>query len=77
GIGIVAQMAFIPERDKLLRMIDTGNLFQSSTTRIAIRRNEFLRGYTYHFIELFAPHLTREVVTKALRIKNTSINSKS
>jgi len=77
GIGIVAQMAFIPERDKLLRMIGTGNLFQSSTTRIAIRRNEFLRGYTYHFIELFAPHLTREVVTKALRIKNTSINSKS
>ncbi|RFC38461.1 MAG: LysR family transcriptional regulator, cys regulon transcriptional activator [Candidatus Nitrotoga sp. LAW] len=68
GIGIVAQMAFIPERDKLLRMIDTGNLFQSSTTRIAIRRNEFLRGYTYHFIELFAPHLTREVVTKALHI---------
>ena len=68
GIGIVAQMAFIPERDKLLRKIDTGNLFQSSTTRIAIRRNEFLRGYAYHFIELFAPHLTREVVTKALRI---------
>ena len=68
GIGIVAQMAFIPERDKLLRMIDTGDLFQSSTTRIAIRRNEFLRGYTYHFIELFAPHLTREVVAKALRI---------
>ncbi|BBJ24515.1 HTH-type transcriptional regulator CysB [Candidatus Nitrotoga sp. AM1P] len=71
GIGIVAQMAFIPERDKLLRMINTGNLFQSSTTRIAIRRNEFLRGYTYHFIELFAPHLIRTVVAKALRIKNT------
>lgn len=68
GIGIVAQMAFIPERDKLLRIIDTGNLFQSSTTRIAIRRNEFLRGYTYHFIELFAPHLTRKVVAKALHI---------
>ncbi|CAH1083895.1 HTH-type transcriptional regulator CysB [Candidatus Nitrotoga sp. 1052] len=77
GIGIVAQMAFIPDRDKLLRIIDTGNLFQSSTTRIAIRRNEFLRGYTYHFIELFAPHLTREVVTKALHINDTSLNSKS
>ena len=76
GIGIVAQMAFIPERDKLLRMIDTGNLFQSSTTRIAIRRNEFLRGYTYHLIELFAPQLTRDVVTKALGIKNISKNSK-
>ena len=68
GIGIVAQMAFIPERDKRLRMIDIGNLFQSSTTRIAIRRNEFLRGYTYHFIELFAPHLTRDIVAKTLHI---------
>lgn len=69
GIGIVAQMAYIPERDKHLRMIDTGNLFQTSTTRIAIRKNEYLRGYTYHFIELFAPHLTREVVMQALQLK--------
>lgn len=66
GIGILAQMAFIPERDKHLRMIPTGNLFQSSTTRIAIRRNGYLRGYTYHFIELFAPHLTRAVVAQAV-----------
>lgn len=70
GIGILAQMAFIPERDKHLRMIDTGNLFQASTTRIAIRKNEYLRGYTYDFIELFAPHLTREVVAKAMHISS-------
>ena len=36
------------------------------TTRIAVRQNEYLRGYTYDFIELFAPHLTREVVAKAM-----------
>lgn len=66
GIGIVARMAFIPERDKHLRMIDAAHLFQPSTTRIAIRRNEYLRGYTYDFIELFAPHLTREAVAKAM-----------
>jgi LysR family cys regulon transcriptional activator len=66
GIGIVAHMAFIPERDKHLRMLEAGHLFQPSTTRIAIRRNEYLRGYTYDFIELFAPHLTREVVARAL-----------
>ena len=70
GVGILAQMAFIPERDKHLRMIDAGNLFPPSTTRIAIRRNEYLRGYAYHFIELFAPQLTREVVTDALHIPN-------
>ena len=67
GIGILAKMAFIPERDKHLRMMDAGHLFKPSTTRIAIRKNEYLRGYTYEFIELFAPHLTREVVGLAMR----------
>ncbi len=67
GVGILAKMAFIPERDKHLRMLDAAHLFQPSTTRVAIRRNEYLRGYTYHFIELFAPHLTREVVARAMQ----------
>ena len=67
GIGILAKMAFIPERDKHLRMMDAGHLFKPSTTRIAIRKNEYLRGYTYEFIELFAPHLTREAVGLAMR----------
>ena len=75
GIGILAQMAFIPERDKYLRMMDTGSLFQPSITRIAIRRNEYLRGYAYHFIELFAPHLTRQVVADALHVQNSQLPS--
>lgn len=69
GIGIVAHMAYIPERDKHIRMIEAGHLFQPSTTRVALRKNEYLRGYTYDFIELFAPHLTREVVSDALHIQ--------
>jgi LysR family cys regulon transcriptional activator len=68
GIGILAKMAFIPERDKHLRMMDAGHLFKPSTTRIAIRKNEYLRGYTYDFIELFAPHLTRAIVAKAMHV---------
>ena len=66
GVGIVAQMAFVPERDKKLKMIDAGHLFEASTTRIAIRKNQYLRGFGYHFIELFAPHLTRKIVSQAL-----------
>ena len=69
GIGILAKMAFIPERDKRLRIMDAGHLFKPSTTRIAIRKNEYLRGYTYDFIELFAPHLTRKVVAQAMHGK--------
>ncbi|OGS95275.1 MAG: transcriptional regulator CysB [Gallionellales bacterium RIFCSPLOWO2_12_FULL_57_18] len=72
GIGILAKMAFIPERDKHLRMMDAGHLFKPSTTRIAIRKNEYLRGYTYDFIELFAPHLTREVVAKAMHVSSSA-----
>ena len=75
GIGILAKIAFIPERDKHLRMMDAGHLFKPSTTRIAILKNKYLRGYIYDFIELFAPHLTREVVEKAMneRPRKTSI----
>lgn len=67
GIGILAKIAFIPERDQQLRMIDAEHLFKPSITRIAIRKNEYLRGYTYDFIELFAPQLTRAAVTKAMQ----------
>ncbi|MBY0577684.1 MAG: HTH-type transcriptional regulator CysB [Burkholderiales bacterium] len=62
GIGIMAKMAFDEHRDRNLRAIDASHLFESSTTRIAIRRNSYLRGYMYDFIHLFAPHLNREKV---------------
>lgn len=68
GIGILAELAFIPERDRHLRMLTAKHLFKPNTTRLAVRRNEYLRGYIYDFIELFAPHLTREVVAKAMHI---------
>ncbi|MGB7650223.1 MAG: HTH-type transcriptional regulator CysB [Gallionella sp.] len=67
GVGVVAQMAFIPERDRHLKVLDAQHLFKPSTTRLAVRKNEYLRGYTYDFIELFAPHLTRKVVDKAMQ----------
>lgn len=66
GIGIVASMAYNPETDQGLAALDASHLFESSTTRIGLRKNAYLRGYTYAFIELFAPHLTAKVVDMAL-----------
>jgi LysR family cys regulon transcriptional activator len=66
GIGILAKMAFHPERDRSLRAIDASHLFESSTTRLGIKRNAYLRRYAYEFIELFAPHLPRAVVERAV-----------
>jgi LysR family cys regulon transcriptional activator len=68
GIGILAKMAFNPQRDVNLRSIDAGELFEASTTRIGIRRNAFLRGYIYTFIELFAPHLNRQAVNAVMAL---------
>ncbi|MGH8694210.1 MAG: HTH-type transcriptional regulator CysB, partial [Burkholderiales bacterium] len=47
GIGIVAMMAYDPKRDTHLRAMDASHLFERSTTRIGIRKNSYLRGYTY------------------------------
>ncbi|HCJ50281.1 MAG: transcriptional regulator CysB [Gallionellaceae bacterium CG1_02_56_997] len=70
GIGILAEIAFIPDREPHLRRMNARHLFKPSTTRIAIRKNEYLRGYTYDFIALFAPHLTAEVVNRAMHLAN-------
>lgn len=66
GIGILAKMAFDPARDHGVRLINADHLFEASTTRIALRRNAWLRGYVYDFIELFAPRLGRAVVRAAV-----------
>ena len=66
GVGILAKMAFDPERDRRLRAIDASHLFESSTTRLGVKRGAYLRRYAYEFIELFAPHLPRNVVERAV-----------
>lgn len=67
GIGILASMALDPSVDKGLGGLDAGHLFESATTRIGIRKNAFLRGYTYAFIELIAPSLSRRIIETSLQ----------
>ncbi|MDG4596497.1 MAG: HTH-type transcriptional regulator CysB [Candidatus Contendobacter sp.] len=62
GVGIVAWMAYDPSRDQDLTRLDASHLFAANVTRIGFRRGMFLRCYMYDFIELFAPHLTKERV---------------
>ena len=66
GVGIVAQMAYDPSRDGEFACLDASHLFAPSTTRVALRRNVFLRGYAYAFISLFAPQFDRRAVDLAL-----------
>jgi len=72
GIGILAEIAFIPEREPHLRKMHARHLFKPSTTRLAVRKHEYLRAYTYDFIELFSPPLTRQVIEAAMHLPDTS-----
>jgi LysR family cys regulon transcriptional activator len=65
GVGIVAGVAIDTKRDAHLHAIDAGHLFGTNTTRVAVKRSAYLRGYTYAFIQAFAPHLTPAVLDEA------------
>lgn len=66
GVGIIARMSVDPSEDPGLEAIDAGHLFEPSITSIGFRRGTYLRGFMLDFIEYFAPHLTHEVVHRAI-----------
>ena len=66
GVGIVAAMAFDPERDRNLRALPAGHLFGSNVSRVAIKRGAYLRSYVYSFIELLSPTLNRKLVSQVM-----------
>lgn len=68
GVGIIASMAFEPQRDEQdLVALNASHLFEDSTTRIGFRKGTFLRSFMYDFMQEFAPHLTRDLVDAALQ----------
>lgn len=68
GVGIIASMAFEPQRDAGLQLISAAHLFPQNTTRIALKRGHYLRGYAYRFLQECAADLSEEAVRAALAI---------
>ncbi|MFM6961623.1 MAG: CysB family HTH-type transcriptional regulator [Polynucleobacter victoriensis] len=66
GIGIIASMAYQKDRDTQLTLLESSHLFSNNTTRIAIRKGHYLRGYAYKFIELCSKELTESDIKLAL-----------
>lgn len=67
GIGLLANMAYDEQRDVNLARIDASTLFPESTTYLGIRRDAYLRGFVYSFIQLLAPGYDKRTVQTALR----------
>lgn len=71
GVGIVARMAYDSDQDQDLIRLDVEHLFMPDITKIGFRRGMFLRCYMYDFIELFAPHLTHDLVKIVERLRTS------
>jgi LysR family cys regulon transcriptional activator len=66
GIAVVGAIAFDARDDRDLCAIDARHLFPPNQIHVGLNRSRALRGYMFDFITLFAPHLTRKAVEKAL-----------
>lgn len=67
GVGIMAAMAFDPERDPGLRKLDGSHLFAANISSIAVRRGRYLRGFVYRFISMCSPQLTERKLRAAVK----------
>jgi LysR family cys regulon transcriptional activator len=67
GLGIISALAYDAQRDAGLQALPAEHLFESNTTRLALRRGTYLRRCDYDFIERFAPHLSRHAVDLAMQ----------
>lgn len=68
GVGIMAGLAFDAKRDKGFEALPAGALFGTNTTRVAVRRDAFLRGFAIAFLDLFAP-AAREALAAGMRAR--------
>jgi len=66
GIGIVAEMAYNPDRDKGIICLNQHNMIPPNIASIAVRRGTFLRGYAIAFIQTLIPDLSAEAIRAAV-----------
>jgi LysR family cys regulon transcriptional activator len=66
GIAVLPGLAFDAGRDSKLRALDVGHLFEAHAGCLAIRKNHYLRGYAFDFIEILTASIDRRAVEKAL-----------
>lgn len=63
GIGIIAGIA-VDHRDTDLVALDGAKLFPERVTKLAYRKNAYLRGFVRAFIDSLSVHLSQEQKTK-------------
>ena len=67
GIGILGAMTYDKERDIGIEVRDCSKILPSSTIKVALRPNTYLRPFLLDFIHSISPSLTPSVVRQAVR----------
>ena len=70
GVGIVASMAADCDDQKDLTALDAQGLFPRSTTWIGFRKDIVLRRYMLDFLQLFAPHISKQQLEQLRQAKS-------
>ena len=73
GVGILAGMAVEPDADADLKMIEVPGLFPRLTTWIGYSKDLLLKRYHCEFIQLLAPHITRDILDRLCRSAAPSV----
>ncbi|MBN3860350.1 LysR family transcriptional regulator [Neisseriaceae bacterium PsAf] len=67
GIGLIESMAVDLETlDESLEVVSVSHLFSEVETRIIMRKDQYIRGYTYDLINLLNPELTKERIDQLM-----------
>lgn len=74
GVGIIASMAFDRESDNDLVAIETKGVLPLCATWIAFHPSLFLRQFMKEFIQLFAPHVSKEQIEEAVSRENERLD---
>jgi LysR family cys regulon transcriptional activator len=70
GVGIVASMAEDCSDSEDLTALDAEGLFPRSTTWIGFRKDVVLRRYMLDFVQLFAPHITKDQLERTRHVRS-------
>jgi LysR family cys regulon transcriptional activator len=66
GVGIVAEMAVMGDKDSDLVARPLGQLLGQNLARIALKRGAYLRDFVYHFASLLSDRLDKQLILMAM-----------
>ncbi len=66
GVGIIAEMAVLPQMDADLIFQNASHLFGKNVARVAFRKGAYLRQFVLSFAQLLSPKLTEKTIHEAL-----------